>query len=82
MLDPKYIQKVIFSTLQDGEVVEVFRNRWWVTINDEPIAYRGSVQCNADKSIAEMMQKMYPDSKLKFIEVAYVPYDSPDAAFL
>ena len=67
---------------EKGGFYELVKNRWWaVTENDEVLFYKGSKQCNPDKTISEHLLKTikdYPADRVVFIENAFCSHDCND----
>ena len=67
----------IIKIPNDGETVQLYKNRWWAVTEDDCILLfkEHSYQCNTNINIMErvLQSKTHPGVKVQFIETAYIP---------
>lgn len=83
-IKPEHIKTVPLADItKPAENTTPYIDRWWVATADDEVLFFtrykrrvGSPQCNRDRRMADgLIETLYPDCKVLFVPVAYVPID-------
>ena len=69
------------TSLDNHDVVQIYRNYWWVVTPDDCVLVYGETapQCNLDKSIVErIMIKNKPECRCVQLPLAFIEWDTSE----
>lgn len=74
MNDKDFTRIPVEEAVKPFEGAVVYMNRYWIVQDGNILLYKGrSPQCNHQKVVVEKsLQKLYPNSEVKFLEVVYL----------